>query len=171
MSVRLEPIYLANVLLFDKDVATIKAFPLVSKNCQVASLALKLNPAVFSTSPRSILRRFPPSTRQSSTSSRSSKRLAHPDTLIVCVQLSIKRSHQYDPVFERQMGNKQTSIMLADKSTDSTGSGLSFQKTSAGQCHEGASEDRKHNSHNGTTTDHHFERDETSMDVGFLVLN
>ena len=77
----------------------------------------------------------------------------------------IKLFHQHNPVFERLMGNKQTPIMLADMSADSAGSGLPFLKTSAGQCDEGESEDRKHNSHDGTTTDPHFERDMTSIDV------
>ena len=61
--------------------------------------------------------------------------------------------------------------MLADMSADSAGSGIPFQKTSSGQCDEGASKDRKHNTHNETTTDHHFERDMTSTDVSLLVLN
>ena len=51
MSVRLEPNYLANVLLHTDNVATIKAFPFVSRSCRT-SLALKVNPAAFSTSPR-----------------------------------------------------------------------------------------------------------------------
>ena len=59
MSVRLVPIYLANVLLFVDDSETVAAFPLVSKNAHKATLTLKVNPAAFSTSPRAILRHFP----------------------------------------------------------------------------------------------------------------
>ena len=59
MPVRLEPVYLANVLLFVSGVDAIKAFPFVSKHCQVATLTLKVNPAAFSHPPRDILRFFP----------------------------------------------------------------------------------------------------------------
>ena len=60
--VRLEPIYLANVLLFVDDAETVAAFPLVSKSCREATLTLKVNPAAFSGSPRAILWRFPNNT-------------------------------------------------------------------------------------------------------------
>ena len=59
MSARLEPVYLANVLLFVKDLDTIKAFPIVSKKCQVAMLTLKTNPGAFCLDPRTILKYFP----------------------------------------------------------------------------------------------------------------
>ena len=59
MSVRLVPIYLANVLLFVDDSETVAAFPLVSKNAHKATLTLKTNPVSFSGSPRAILRHFP----------------------------------------------------------------------------------------------------------------
>ena len=59
MTSRLEAVYLANVLLFIKDMNALRAFPLVSKSCQVAMLTLKTNPAVLSHSPRDILRFFP----------------------------------------------------------------------------------------------------------------
>ena len=59
MSARLEPVYLANVLLFFSDIERIKAFPFVSKNCYKATLVLKVNPAAFSDSPREILKYFP----------------------------------------------------------------------------------------------------------------
>ena len=59
MSVRLEPVFLANVLLLIDNAATIKVFPHVSKNCREATLTLKVNPAVFSTSPRQILKCVP----------------------------------------------------------------------------------------------------------------
>ena len=59
MSIRLEPLYLANVLLFIKDNDTTKAFPLVSKRCHVAALTLKRNPEGFTNSPDQILRFFP----------------------------------------------------------------------------------------------------------------
>ena len=44
MSVCLETIYLANILLHIDNVATIKVFPHVSNNCTVTLLALKVNP-------------------------------------------------------------------------------------------------------------------------------
>ena len=59
MSVPLEPSYLANILLHTDNVATNKAFTFVSKNCKVALLALKVNPAAFSDSPRDIVKFFP----------------------------------------------------------------------------------------------------------------
>ena len=59
VSVRLEPVYLANVLLHIDNVETIKAFPFVSKNCHEATLILKTNPAAFCKSPSAILRLFP----------------------------------------------------------------------------------------------------------------
>ena len=59
MSVRLEPIYLANVLLHLKGVDAIKAFPFISKDCREATFSLKVNPAALSESPREILKLFP----------------------------------------------------------------------------------------------------------------
>ena len=59
MTVRLERVYLANILLFIPDVVTIMKFPFVSKNCQTVMLTLKTNPAAFSDSPRAILKYFP----------------------------------------------------------------------------------------------------------------
>ena len=59
MPVRLEPAYLANVLLFVDDVETVKAFPFVSKSCLEATLTLKVNPGAFCFEPRSILKFFP----------------------------------------------------------------------------------------------------------------
>ena len=59
MATHLEPVYLANVLLFIADIDAIKAFPFISKKCQVASLTIKTNPPAFSQSPRHILKFFP----------------------------------------------------------------------------------------------------------------
>ena len=60
MPTHLEPIFLANILLHVQDVHTIKSFPFISKNCQVATLTLKTNPAAFSDLPSShILTYFP----------------------------------------------------------------------------------------------------------------
>ena len=59
MTVRLEPIYLANVLLNVTGYGTVNAFPFVSKNCLEATLTLKVNPAGFCTEPRTILTFFP----------------------------------------------------------------------------------------------------------------
>ena len=59
MSARLEPFYLANILLYSTESATIRAFPFVSKNAREALLTLKANPASFSASPRDILKYFP----------------------------------------------------------------------------------------------------------------
>ena len=59
MATRLEPFYFSNVLLYLNNVETIKSVPLVSKRCHEAMLTLKTNPAMFSTSPREILKLFP----------------------------------------------------------------------------------------------------------------
>ena len=59
MSLHLEPIYLANVLLNLKGADSIKAFPFVSKNCREATITLKVNPAGFYQKPSAILRFFP----------------------------------------------------------------------------------------------------------------
>ena len=59
MAVRLEPVYLANVLLHIENCLSLRAFPFVSKNCREATLTLKTNPAWFAHSPRTILRLFP----------------------------------------------------------------------------------------------------------------
>ena len=59
MSVRLAPIYLANVLLHVQTVGSVKAFPFISRNCREASLTLKVNPAEFCHSPDDILKYFP----------------------------------------------------------------------------------------------------------------
>ena len=53
MTVLLEPVYLADVLLFIEGVRTAKAFPLISTHCREAALALKTNPVVFAHSPLS----------------------------------------------------------------------------------------------------------------------
>ena len=58
-SLRLEPVFLANVLLFIPNYRTIQLFPFVSKNCHEATLTLKTNPAAFSFAPREILALFP----------------------------------------------------------------------------------------------------------------
>lgn len=59
MSVTLEPVFLANVLLNLNDVVPIAVFPFISKKCLMATLTLKTNPSwVFST-PRDILMFFP----------------------------------------------------------------------------------------------------------------
>ena len=59
MKVLLEPIFLANVLLFIPNGDTIQDFPFVSKNCLEATLTLKANPQALSNSPREILQFFP----------------------------------------------------------------------------------------------------------------
>ena len=59
MPVRLESVYLANVLLYINAVETIMAFPFVSRNCYEATLTLKMNPVAFSKSPGQILKLFP----------------------------------------------------------------------------------------------------------------
>ena len=59
MSARLEPVYLANVLLHVTSTTAITAFPFVSKRCREATLTLKVNPAAFTDSPRAILSHFP----------------------------------------------------------------------------------------------------------------
>ena len=59
MPARLEPVYLANVLFFVRDVNPIKAFPFVSRSCREAMLTLKTNPIWFSCSPHDILKFFP----------------------------------------------------------------------------------------------------------------
>ena len=59
MPIRLEPVYLANVLLHVTSVMAIKAFPFVSKSCREAMLTLKTNPAAYCDAPRAILRLFP----------------------------------------------------------------------------------------------------------------
>ena len=58
MAVRLEPIFLANVLLFT-DITAIWAFPFISKNAHEATLTLTVNPMAFSPSSRTILQYFP----------------------------------------------------------------------------------------------------------------
>ena len=59
MPVRLEPFYLANVLLYMWDVKDFQAFPLISKNCQIAMLTLRVNPRSLSYLPHKILDFFP----------------------------------------------------------------------------------------------------------------
>ena len=59
MCIRLEPFYLANVILHIKRVKTIKRFPFVSKGCLEATLILKTNPPSLSDSSREILTLFP----------------------------------------------------------------------------------------------------------------
>ena len=44
MSTRLEPVYLANVLLHLPDMETLKAFPFISKNCHAAMDTVRRNP-------------------------------------------------------------------------------------------------------------------------------
>ena len=59
MSVRLEPIFLANVLLFIKNYRIVELFPFISKNCQKAMLTLKTNPLMMFESPQNIVNFFP----------------------------------------------------------------------------------------------------------------
>ena len=59
MAVRLEPVFLANVLLYIDNDKTIEAFPSVSKGCREAALTLKVNPAAFCEFSWEILWRFP----------------------------------------------------------------------------------------------------------------
>ena len=59
MAIRLEPFYLANILLFIPDCETIKTFSFVSKNCHKAMLTLKVNPGKFNRSRTTILKFFP----------------------------------------------------------------------------------------------------------------
>ena len=59
MSTRLEPVYLANVLLFITNKNSFTVFPFVSKRCHEAMLTLKTNPAGFCHKPSAILKLFP----------------------------------------------------------------------------------------------------------------
>ena len=59
LSLHLEPVYLANVLLFIKDRESITAFPFISRNCREATLNLKVNHAAFFKSSRDTLWFFP----------------------------------------------------------------------------------------------------------------
>ena len=59
MIVRLEPVFLAHVLLKAVDSQTIELFPFISKNCQIAMFILKANPWLFRCKPQKILKFFP----------------------------------------------------------------------------------------------------------------
>ena len=59
MAVRLEPVYLANILLHVGSIDTVKAFPFVSKNCRTALRTLRTNPQVTCDDPSSTLALFP----------------------------------------------------------------------------------------------------------------
>ena len=59
MSVRLEPIYLANVLLYIRSVEDLGPFFFVSKNCHEAMPMLKTNPLVTCRWPWQVPQIFP----------------------------------------------------------------------------------------------------------------
>ena len=59
MAARLEPVYLANVLLYIDDPDTITDFPFVSKRCREATFVLRVNPAELGYDPQVVLRLFP----------------------------------------------------------------------------------------------------------------
>ena len=59
MAVRLEPVFLANVLLHVWDEDTVEAFPFVSKSCGTALRTLRINPPATDTDPALSLRFFP----------------------------------------------------------------------------------------------------------------
>ena len=59
MPVRLEPVFLANVLLCVEDNSVTTMFPFVSRRCHLAMHILKVNPWMFDESPHTILKFIP----------------------------------------------------------------------------------------------------------------